>query len=65
MAAISRPTTSLWAGSGSPDIRAGCAVTALRARDASWRAAASLVPSTSATSANGTANPSCSTNATR
>ena len=39
--------------------------TARRAREASWRAAASLTPSTSAISPKGTAKPSCSTNATR
>ena len=43
----------------------GCSASVRRARDASWRAVAVVVPSTSAISENGTANPSWSTNATR
>ena len=61
-AAISAPATSLWVSSATGS---GADATARRAREANCRAAASLTPSTAAISANGTANPSCSTNATR
>jgi len=61
-AAINEPATSLWVPSTTA---CGADDTARRAREASWRAEASLTPSTEAISPNGTAKPSCSTNATR
>ena len=60
IAASNFPTTSACSSAGF-----GAPATVRRARDASWRAAAGVTPSTSAISENGIAKPSCSTNATR
>ena len=50
---------------GSAVCRGAPSATARRAREASCRAAGTDVPSADAISSNGTANASCSTNATR